>query len=315
MKYIIKRFLESLLTILVIASLVFLLMRCLPVEKYFSEDELQVMTQEEMYDILESEGLLDPPLEQLLRFYKDLLRLDFGESRRIKQDVPVTQLIGERYGISMRFGLVSLLISLTLGVIFGMIQAQYVDKWPDNVGFAYTVLVRAVPGLVTYSLICLLGSKYLGLPSLYSIKKPISSAILPLICLSMGSIASYMIWIRRYLVDEMNKDYIKLATAKGLSQKQITARHMLRNAFVPMSQQIPGAFLGTIGGSMLVERFFSIPGIGALLPDAIGQFDTNVVQALVILYATLGVMGVFLGDITLTIFDPRVRLGKKEATR
>ena len=188
MKYIIKRLLESLLTVFIIASLVFVLLRCLPVEKFFSEEELQVLSKEEMHEILEAEGLLDPLPEQLMRFYGELLRLDLGESRRIKQDVPVTQIIGDRYGISMKFGLVSLLISLTLGVIIGMIQAQYVDKWPDNLGFAYTVLVRAVPGLVTYSLICLLGSKYLGLPSIYSIKKPIVSAIMPIVCLSLSLI-------------------------------------------------------------------------------------------------------------------------------
>ena len=315
MKYIIKRFLESLVTVFFIVSLVFILLRFLPAEKFFNEEELRLLTEEQVQTILESEGLLDPPLVQLVRFYEDLLELDFGTSRRIKQGVPVQELIGDRYGISMRFGVISLCISLVVGILFGMIQARYVDKFPDNLGFAYTVFVRAVPGLVTYSLICFFGSKYLGLPSIYNVEKPVLSGIMPVICLSIGSIAHYMIWIRRYLVDEQNKDYIKLARMKGLSSRMVTSRHMLRNAFVPMSQQIPGAFLGTIGGSMLIERFFSIPGIGALLTDAVGTFDVNVVQILVMLYGLLGVMGVFLGDIALTIFDPRVRLGKKEGTR
>lgn len=315
MKYIVKRFFESLATVFLIVSLVFVLMRFLPAETYFTEDELKLLTDEQVQTILEREGLLDPPLVQLMRFYKQLLHFDLGVSRKIKQNVPVIQLIGARYGMSMKFGLISLGISMVLGILFGMVQARFVDKFPDNLGFAYTVFVRAVPGLVTYSLICFFGAKYLHLPSVYNIEKPFVSGIMPVICLSLGSIAGYMIWIRRYLVDEQNKDYIKLATVKGFTQTQITARHMLKNAFVPMSQQIPGAFLGTIGGSMMVERFFSVPGIGSLLTDAVSLYDTNVVQVLVMLYAFLGVMGVFLGDLTLTIFDPRVRLGKKGATR
>jgi oligopeptide transport system permease protein len=315
MKYIVKRFIESLITVFLIVSLVFVLMRFLPAEKFFTDDELKLLTNEQVQTILKREGLLDPPLVQLMRFYKQLMKFDLGVSRKIKQDIPVTTLIGEKVGVSMRFGLISLAISMVLGIFFGMIQARYVDKFLDNLGFAYTVIVRAVPGLVVYSLVCFFGAKYLHLPSIYNVERPFKSGIMPVVCLSMGSIAGYMIWIRRYLVDEQNKDYIKLATMKGFTQTEITAKHMLKNAFVPMSQQIPGAILGTIGGSMMVERFFSIPGIGPLLTDAVTLYDVNVVQALVMLYAILGVAGVFLGDLTLTLFDPRVRLGKKEGVR
>lgn len=315
MKYVIKRFIESLVTVLIIISVVFVLMRFLPAEKYFSDDELKRMTNEQVQTILKAEGLLDPPLTQLLRYYKQLLHFDLGVSRRIKVDVPVIELIGGKFLISMKFGVLSLILSLTLGIVFGVVQAQNKDGVLDQIGLAYTVFVNAVPGLVIYSLIMYFGSKVLHLPTLYSVDSPILSGIMPLVCLSLGSIAGRMIWIRRYLVDELNKDYIKLATVKGLTRRQIMYRHTLKNAFVPMSQQLPGAFLNTIGGSLLVERFFSVPGMGYLLTDAIGTYDYNVVQVLVMFYAFLGVMGVFLGDLMLTLFDPRVRLGKKEATR
>ena len=114
------------------------------------------------------------------------------------------------------------------------------------------------------------------------------------------------------MVDELNKDYIKLAKIKGMSSRSIMVRHVLRNAFVPLVQYLPASFLLTISGSLLVERFFSVPGMGVLLTDAINRYDIDVVQTLVILYASLSILGVFLGDIMMMLVDPRIKLTEKE---
>ncbi len=125
MRYIISRFIESLFTIFIIISLVFLLMRCLPAEKYFSEDELRVLTQDQIQNTLKAQGLLDNPFKQLVRYYKQLfIDHDFGESRRIRVGTPVVTIIGDRFGNSMKFGVMGLCVSLVLGVIFGVIQAM-----------------------------------------------------------------------------------------------------------------------------------------------------------------------------------------------
>ena len=100
-----------------------------------------------------------------------------------------------------------------------------------------------------------------------------------------------------------------------MSNKSIMVKHVLRNAFVPLAQYLPASFLLTIGGSLLVERFFSVPGMGPLLTDAISKYDTSVVQTLVMFYASLGVIGVFLGDILMMIIDPRITLVDKGGTR
>ena len=100
-----------------------------------------------------------------------------------------------------------------------------------------------------------------------------------------------------------------------MSTKKIMLRHVLRNAFVPLAQYLPASLLSTIGGSLLTERFFSVPGMGPLLTDAINRYDTNVVQTLVILYASLGILGVFLGDVLMMIIDPRITLTSKGGTR
>ena len=133
--------------------------------------------------------------------------------------------------------------------------------------------------------------------------------------LSLASIAGYALWTRRYMVDELTRDYIKLARVKGLSSREIMFKHVLRNAMVPMVQYIPQSILLTVGGSLLMERFFSVPGMGPLLTDAIQRYDLNVVQTLVILYAVLGIVGVFLGDVLMMVVDPRITLTGKEEAR
>ena len=314
-KYTIKRLLQSLVTVLVVVTIVFLLMRMLPTDYFFTEDQLIHLTEEQKQEQLQAAGLLDPVPEQLVRYYGQVLRFDFGESRRIQSGVDVTKVIGSKFTVSMKLGCTALIIALFVGVFIGIIQTLNKDRLLDHVGTAYTVFVNAVPSLVSYSLVLVFGSKVLGLPPLYSTRNPGESSILPIVCLALASIASYALWTRRYMVDELNKDYIRLARVKGMSSGSIMVKHVFKNAFVPLVQQIPASFLYTIGGSLLVERFFCVPGMGPLLTDSIIRYDVNVVQTLAILYATLGIMGVFLGDILMMLVDPRIKLTGRGGTR
>lgn len=315
LKYTIKRLLESLVTVLIIVTIVFLLLRLLPTDYYFTEEQLMKFTEEQKQEQLLAAGLLDPIPEQLMDFYGDVIRLDFGESRRIQNGVSVVKVIGDKFQISVRMGIISIGISMVVGVLIGIIQTRYKDKVPDHIGTIYTIFVNSVPSLVSYSLVLIFGSRVLGLPSMYSTRNPGPSSILPIVCLSMGSIAWYALWTRRYMIDELNKDYIKLARVKGMETKKIMVSHVLRNAFVPIAQYLPQSLLLTIGGSLLVERFFSVPGMGPLLTDSIQRYDTSVVQTLVMLYATLSILGVFLGDVLMMIIDPRITLSNKGGTR
>ena len=313
-KYTIKRLLQSVVTVLIVVTIVFLLMRMLPTDYFFTEDQLMKFTPEQKEEQLQAAGLLDPMPKQLVRYYGQLLKFDFGESRRIQNGVDVVSVIGDKFTISMKLGCTALVISLFVGILIGIIQTLNKDRILDHVGTAYTIFVNAVPSLVSYSLVLAFGSKVLGLPSLYSTRNPSETSILPIVCLSLASIASYALWTRRYMVDELNKDYIKLARVKGTSSAGIMIKHVFKNAFVPLAQYVP-SFLYTIGGSLLVERFFSVPGMGPLLTDAIVRYDVNVVQTLVVLYAVLGTLGVFLGDILMMLLDPRIKLTGKGGTR
>lgn len=315
LKYTIKRLVESLITVLIIVTIVFLLLRMLPTDYYFTEEQLMKFTEEQKQEQLLAAGLLDPIPEQLMDFYNNVIHLDFGESRRIQNGVAVTEVIGDKFAISMQLGLIAIAISVVIGVPLGILQTSFKDRVPDHIVTVYTIFVNAVPSLVTYSLILIFGSRVLGLPSMYSTRNPGPSSILPIVCLSLGSIAWYALWVRRYMIDELNKDYIKLARVKGLSSRSIMVKHVLRNAFVPIAQYLPQSMLLTIGGSLLVERFFSVPGMGPLLTDSIQRYDTSVVQTLVMLYASLSILGVFLGDVLMMIIDPRITLANKGGTR
>ncbi len=315
LKYTIRRLVESLITVLIIVTIVFLLLRLLPTDYYFTEEQLMKFTEEQKQEQLLAAGLLDPIPEQLMDFYNNVIHLDFGESRRIQNGVAVTKVIGDKFAISMQLGLIAIAISVVIGVPLGILQTSFKDRVPDHIVTVYTIFVNAVPSLVTYSLILIFGSRVLGLPSMYSTRNPGPSSILPIVCLSLGSIAWYALWVRRYMIDELNKDYIKLARVKGLSSRSIMVKHVLRNAFVPIAQYLPQSMLLTIGGSLLVERFFSVPGMGPLLTDSIQRYDTNVVQTLVMLYASLSILGVFLGDVLMMIIDPRITLANKGGTR
>lgn len=314
-KYTAKRLFQSLISVLIVATVVFLLLRALPSDYFFSEDQLMKLTEEQKEDQLRAAGLLDPMVVQLTRFWGEIICLDFGVSRRIQIGVPVMTLVAKRFAVSMRLGLIALGVSYAVGLTLGIFQARYKDKLIDHFGTVYTVISNSVPALVLYSLVLVFGTKVLKLPAMYSTRNAVMASILPIACMSIKSIANRALWMRRYMVDEINRDYIKLARVKGLSTRQIMFRHIFRNAFVPMAAGLPASILLTINGSLLAERFFSIPGMGGLLTDAVGRYDVNVVQSLVILYSALGIIGVFLGDILMMIFDPRITLTGKRGTR
>lgn len=313
LKYSIKRLLQSIVTLVIIVSFVFLLMRLLPIEGYFG-DRYQKMSPGEIEAGLRKMGLLDPWYLQLGHFYADLLRGDLGTSFVYRTNVAVTKIIGPRIPYSVKFGLTAVALSMVLGLGLGVQMARYKGKGWDRAGTVYIVLVQAVPLAVYLLFIQLYGSSLFMLPLLFD-KHKFASWILPAVSMSLGGIAYYAMWMRRYMVDELNRDYIKLARAKGLDSKTIMVRHVLRNAYVPMAQYLPAAILTTIAGSIYIESLYSIPGMGGLLVDVIQRQDNSMVQALVLIFSSVGIIGLFLGDLLMVLVDPRIKLVKSEGAR
>ena len=313
LKYSIKRLLQSIVTLFIIITLVFLAMRLMPEEGYFG-DSYEKLDEAQKEAILTNMGLRDPIHKQLGRFYKGLLSGDLGESMIYRPNIPVTEIIKDKIPYSMYFGLAAIGISLSLGVTLGITMARSKAKFWDKLGTGYVVFIQAVPAAVYFLFIQLYITSVFKLPMLFDVDKPITW-ILPAISMSLGGIASYAMWMRRYMVDEVNKDYVKLARAKGLKSSEIMVKHVFRNAFVPMAQYLPSAILFTIAGSIYIESLYSIPGMGGLLVDVIQRQDNVLVQALVLIYSSIGILGLFLGDVLMAIFDPRINLQKRGGAR
>ena len=211
-------------------------------------------------------------------------------------------------------GVYAMLLSLVIGIPMGLFMGRFKSRWPDKIGTAIIVLIQAVPAAVYYLYIQMYGTTALNVGLLFDASNW-KYWVLPVCSMSLGNVAFYAMWLRRYMVDESNKDYVRLALAKGVSESNIALRHIFRNAMVPLVQYIPSAFLNTVVGSIYIESLYSIPGMGGLLVTCVQRHDNTMVQGIVLLYACVGIIGLILGDLLMVLIDPRISFGKKEGGR
>ncbi|MDD6051437.1 MAG: ABC transporter permease [Clostridiales bacterium] len=312
LKYSIKRLASSLITLCIIITVVFVLLRQMPIEGYF--DNFEKADAATINAKLEQLGLNDPIPVQLWNFFVNLFHGDLGTSARYSAGASISEIIVRKAPVSIKLGVMSMALSLLMGIPLGTAMARSKGKFWDRIGTVYIVFINAVPAAVYYIFIQMYGTSALKIPMLFD-ENNLVTWILPVFSMSLGSTASYAMWLRRYMVDEMNKDYVRLARAKGVAEKKIMMRHVFRNAFVPMIQYIPTSLLYTISGSIYIESLYSIPGMGGLLVDVIGRQDNPMVQAIVMLYSCIGIVGLLLGDLLMGVIDPRISFVKKEGAR
>jgi len=296
----------------ILITIIIGLLQLMPIEGYFNNYEK--MSPALIESGLREMGLKDPLYVQVGRYLKNLLQGDLGVSRRYRVNAPITDIIMPKMAVSMKVGLISMAVSLPLGMALGALMARSKGRFADKLGNAYIVFIQAVPNAVYFIFIQLYGSSWFNLSVLYK-PEDWTSLILPVISLALPSISSYAMWLRRYMVDETNKDYIKLARAKGVPNTTIWFRHVFRNSVVPMVNLIPGSILLTISGSIYTESLYSIPGMGGLLVDVIKRQDNSMIVALVVIFAALSIIGLLLGDILMGLVDPRISFAKKEGAR
>ncbi|MBQ8159346.1 MAG: ABC transporter permease [Clostridia bacterium] len=308
LKYLLKRFARSILTLFFILTIVFVLVRQMPIEGYFPNFEK--MTQSQIENGLHQMGLDQPMVVQLIEFYKGLFHGDLGVSRVYNRGKPVWDILKTKLPLSIQLGSLSIVFSMIVGLPMGILMAKRKGKLPDHIGTAFIVLIQAVPAAVYYLFIQLYGTELMQIKLRFD-PADFRSWILPVLSLSLGNIAYYAMWIRRYMVDESTKDYIMLARIKGCSEGRIMFRHIFRNAFVPMAQYLPTSFLNTVVGSIYIESLWSIKGMGGLLVDVIHKQDNNMILGIVLLFACVGILGLMLGDLLMVLFDPRISFSKK----
>jgi oligopeptide transport system permease protein len=187
------------------------------------------------------------------------------------------------------------------------------DTFLDKLGTLYIVFIMAVPSLAYIFLFKAVGSS-MGLPGTFDVDKAAANKlmfVLPIVSLALPSVANLMKWLRRYMIDQMNSDYVKFARSGGLSEGEIFSKHILKNAIIPIVHGIPGSVLGAMVGAIITERVYVVPGTGNLLTNAINAFDNGVIVGVALFYALLSVVSVILGDILMTLVDPRISFVSK----
>ena len=301
-KYILKRLGLLLLTLFLIVSLTFFMMQVMPGTP-FSNPKL---TPDQLEILKHAYGLDKPLWQQYFIYVGHMFTGNFGTSF-IYTNQPVITMIAQRLPVSMQLGTQALILGTVLGALMGKASARRKNGILDGVFGFLSVLGISVPSFVIGTLILL----YLGFNlNLFPISGwgTFSQTIMPTIALSFAPMAVVTRFVRSEMIESLSSDYILLARAKGLSEKEVVNKHALRNSLIPMLTLIGPMAAGLLTGSVLIEKIFSIPGIGAQFVDSIPAKDFPVIMATTIVYAVILMVFILVTDILTAIVDPRVRL-------
>ena len=218
-----------------------------------------------------------------------------------------------KIGFSFVIGIISVIMAYILGVPLGILMARKKDKLVDKFGTLYIVFIIAVPSLAYIFLFKAIGGRVFGLPASFDMESNSKLMfILPIISLALPSVANLMKWMRRYMIDQMNSDYVKFARSGGLTEGEIFTKHILKNAAIPIVHGIPASVLGAMTGAIITERVYVVPGAGNLLTEAINKYDNGVIVGVTLFYAILSVVSIILGDILMATVDPRISFSTKD---
>lgn len=218
-----------------------------------------------------------------------------------------------RVGYSFTIGILATLIAYILALPIGIFMARYKDRLFDKIGTFYIVFITAVPALAYIFLFRAIGG-LIGFPTTFILDPPRAVwlyYVLPIVSLSLRPIAGLMRWSRRYMIDQMNADYVKFARSGGLSENEIFVKHIAKNASIPIVHNIPGEILFAITGALITERVYVVPGAGGLLISAINAYDNSVIVGMALFYAVLTVLSNILGDLFMAFVDPRISFTTK----
>ena len=216
-----------------------------------------------------------------------------------------------KMGYSFVIGIIAVILAYLLAVPLGISMALKKDKLIDKLGTLYIVFITAVPSLAYIFIFKAIGNS-IGLPSTFKMDEATALMyVLPIVSLALPSVANLMKWLRRYMIDQMNSDYVKFARSGGLSEGEIFRKHILKNAIIPIVHGIPGSVLGAMTGAIITERVYVVPGVGNVLTEAINAYDNGVIVGVALFYAILTVTSVILGDVLMSLMDPRISFTSK----
>ena len=317
-KYVIKRILLMFLTLFVIMTMCFVLIKLLPLPavREMGRDINLIMAKREQM------GYNKPIMVQYFLFWKSIVTAwDWGVGEQMYEGLSVWSVLISKLPYTVLVNLYSILIAIPLGLMLGIYAALKKNRWQDHLISTLVVVFISVPSyvyafLVQYLFCFKLGWFPLTLESLDNASlfsaKMFRSMFPAIMSLGFGVVAGLTRYTRAELSEVLTGDYMLLARTKGLTKAQAISRHALRNAMVVILPMIIGEFIGILGGSLIIENIFAIPGIGNLYISSINVRDYNFFMALTVFYTFIGLASGIIIDISYGFIDPRIRMGSKK---
>ncbi|MGX6979971.1 oligopeptide ABC transporter permease [Vagococcus elongatus] len=306
-KYFLKRVFFMVITLWLIITVTFFLMKLLPGSPYANQEKLSP----EQIEILNKQAGLDKSVpEQYVIYMKNIMKGDFGTSFQFKNQ-PVAKLLRNRIGPSLQLGAQAIVFGTFIGIILGLIAALRQNTWVDTGATLIAILGRSIPNFVFAVL----------LQYVFSVKFKLfpiagwngfASTILPTFALAMSPLADTGRFIRTEMVEVLSSDYIELARAKGLSYWEVAFKHGLRNSLIPLVTLLGPLAVALMTGSLVVENIFAIPGIGEQFVKSIMTNDYPTIMAVTILFSALLVVVILIVDLLYGVIDPRIRVSGGE---
>lgn len=319
LKYICKRIGLMIMTFLIIFITCFVLIKLLPVDFSIASPG---QDPDKAKAIWEARGYDRPILEQLFNYFKRVIMdWDFGialNMKNVEYNSPVWDEFVKKLPPTILINIYSSLLAVPVGIALGIYAALRKNKWQDHFISTIVMVFISVPGFVVALLFLYLICFKLDLLPMrmdagydyfsWSMFKSMLPAVL---CMSFGSIAGYARFTRAELTEVLTSEFMLLARTKGLTKRQATTRHALRNAMVPIFPSIVGEFISVLSGSLILEKIFAIPGVGGLYLAAINAPDYDFFMLLSGFYLLIGLAAGLVIDLSYGVIDPRIRMGAK----
>jgi len=315
--YIIRRLIIAVIILIIVSILVFMAMRLLPgdpILMFISSDQYAEFTDEEIQHIRHQYGLDKPLAEQYIDWVAGLFHGDLGRS--LIQRRPVTDMISERVFITLHLGALSFLVHIIIGVPAGVICAVRRGKWIDTLVTVFANIGICIPVFWLGILLIYFFGLELGILPIFGYTSPfndfwlsLKQLILPVFCLSVFPIAATARQTRSSMLEVMRQDYIRTAWSKGLKERAIIMRHAIKNGLIPVITLMGMGLAHIVGGSVLIETVFNIPGMGRMVVSGVLTHDFPVVQGVVLVIAIVIILVNLAVDLSYGWLDPRIRYG------
>ena len=301
-RYVLRRVAIAVLTVFTLATVTFFLSKLLPGDPFMNE-KIPVSVQEKQRAYY---GLDQPVFRQYLTYMGNLIQGDLGTSIKFVGR-SVWDIIREFFPVSAELGVIALVFAEIIGILFGILCAQFRNRWPDYVLMVFAILGIALPSMVIGPIIrYLFGVQLRWLPVGGWGKW--QQVIMPAFVLGLGSIAGNTRSMRACMLAVITQDYVKTARAKGMSPVRVVLKHELKNSLVPMLANLGPMIAGVLMGSFVVEQIFVIPGLGKHFVNAVSTLDYPLIMGLTIFYGSFLVVMNLLVDILYGLVDPRIRV-------